>query len=73
MGKRHGYGELTTQNGDKYWSKWDYGKMNGYTRIQTLNNEIYEGIYKNGFKSGVGRLFTAKGVYHGEYENDEMV
>ena len=56
---------------DKYIGYLLCGMMHGEGAIINKDNEvIYKGEFKNGKKSGIGKMIIKKDVYEGEFRND---
>lgn len=68
MGKRHGDGELTWKNGDKYVGKFKNGYIEGRGTMTFRDNTEYSGQWKmNKFHGEGTRRFHNGNVYNGNY------
>lgn len=68
MGKRHGDGELTWINGDKYIGKFNDGYIDGRGTIYFRDGTEYAGQWKKNRFHGEGtRRFQNGNVYNGNY------
>ncbi|KAL7494024.1 hypothetical protein ACHAWT_002793 [Skeletonema menzelii] len=68
MGKRHGDGELTWKNGDRYVGKFKNGYIEGRGTMTFRDNTEYSGQWKNNKFHGEGtRRFHNGNVYNGNY------
>lgn len=50
IGQRHGYGEISFENGDKYHGYWLNDKKNGKGSIFKLDGTIEHGFWENDSK-----------------------
>ena len=70
MGKRHGDGELTWKNGDRYVGKFKDGYIEGRGTMTFRDNTEYSGQWKrNKFHGDGTRRFHNGNVYNGNYTN----
>mmetsp|Transcript_14641 Transcript_14641/g.22585 ORF Transcript_14641/g.22585 Transcript_14641/m.22585 type:complete len:702 (+) Transcript_14641:53-2158(+) len=68
MGKRHGDGEMTWKNGDKYVGKFKNGYIEGRGTMTFRDNTEYSGLWKKNKFHGEGtRRFHNGNVYNGNY------
>lgn len=68
MGKRHGDGELTWENGDRYVGKFRDGYIDGRGTIYFRDGTEYSGQWKcNRFHGDGTRRFKNGNVYNGNY------
>lgn len=68
MGKRHGDGELTWKNGDRYVGKFKNGYIEGRGTMTFRDNTEYSGQWKRNKFHGEGtRRFHNGNVYNGNY------
>ena len=75
---KHGKGEDTFANGDRYRGAYINGKPHGPGTYTWLNGAVYEGLFKEGLKSGKGKWRKAPtepgaptNEYIGDYRDDK--
>lgn len=70
-GKKHGRGELSYANGDKFSGHWMEDKACGSGMLEQSNGDIYEGEWLDDNRHGFGK-FTSKStgvMYEGMWNN----
>jgi len=71
-GKRHGTGSYSYSDNTKYEGDWVNDKIEGHGVLYTESNKIsYDGQWKDSKKSGKGVMYNSKGVYEGNFVENE--
>ena len=60
-GLKHGVGELSLANGDKYSGDFAEGKMHGWGTYKMTNGDTYDGEFVQGCMTGSGTYYYADG------------
>ncbi len=72
-GKKHGYGIITTPEGDTYKGNWKNDLEHGYGELFFKNGDIYKGQWRSGKQHGEGIFLWKSGKkYEGSWKNGEI-
>lgn len=61
MGRFHGYGRFTWENGERYEGNYSNGKKQGAGKFVFKSGNYYEGTWLNGHQNGRGALHSKEG------------
>jgi len=71
-GKLHGKVKASFPSGDVFEGDFVNGAITGKGKLTTSRGVVYEGDFVNGQRHGKGILTTPKGVFEGDFVNDEI-
>ena len=72
MGKRHGFGEITYQNGDVYKGNWDNDKYQGYGEYYFKDGRVYKGQWVDDMMHDANGTYTWPKGYQDDDKQDKQ-